>query len=463
MINISDATKAKYQSGQCKKNIYISMPALGVSFDCSQILEDTLNITESVFDGNSLEFVGCICSTMQVEIMGDWDNSYSDTPIVVQMDLDEDETDTITLFRGYVINTENTLEIGKKKIVAYDELYYRASDCDVADWYNDLHFPITIKNLRDSLFSHIGISQMTQTLINDDVTIEKIYDPKELQAIAVIKHICQMNSVMGIMNRSGYFEYRTVAESVPPVSSTWPYPSLSVFPGSDKFPNHDETSGTTITVSDEDPELMSFYKSVTYEDYTTVNIEKVTVRDSEDDPEPVSYGPGYNRYVVQGNMFIRGLSQSDKADVASAIYNKVKNITYIPFKASVLGQPWLECGDIVRFYVVTMEHGTQQYEIKDFVIMNRTIKGCQNLEDSWEAKGTKNQRVFVSDIGTSVDLIAIQEEIDDINDVLDDHEDRIAALEEGGGSNFQIVSVQTVPSSPAANTLYLIQGEIVIL
>lgn len=461
MIFIPEDAKTRYQNGQAHKNITISIPGINKSFYASNINGESLNVKESVFDSDSLEFVGCISSTFQVEVMN-IEYLAVGQYIVATMTIDEElvSPNEITLFRGYIAAIENTLDIGKKKITAYDELYYKCADKDISSWYNSLTFPITIEDFRDSLFGYLDIYQVMTTLPNDSVEIEKIYDPKELNALTVIRNICQLNGVMGIINRDGKFEYRKMGKPSAPVTSSWPYPSLNVFPSGDKYPNQ------TQSVSDESASLISYYKKITFEGYTVNKITQVVVRDSQDDENPQHYGSGDNKYIVQNNMFIRGLPDETKALVAKNIYENICDFEYIPFKADILGQPWLECGDWVRFYVVKIVGGQQQYDIKDFVILDREFKGCQELEDSFESRGNQNQKLFISDIGTSIDLIEtkvdeLKDEIDSVKKEVDNHEQRIKDIEDGGAGDFKIKSQDYVPRTFDNNTLYLIQGELI--
>ena len=50
----------------------------------------------------------------------------------------------------------------KRKITAYDNM--RLFDVDVALWYNELTFPMTLFEFRNSLCEYIGISQIQISL-----------------------------------------------------------------------------------------------------------------------------------------------------------------------------------------------------------------------------------------------------------------------------------------------------------
>ena len=146
---------------------------------------ESFQLTESILNGKNVEFVGCISSEMRITIYSMYD-TLKNEPIEVYVKTDD--TSEIPLFKGYVYSAITKRSNGKRKteIIAYDALY-SVGQKDVASWYQGLTFPITIKNFRDSLFTELGITQETVTLPNDNISIEKQYDPKILQCLAVIK------------------------------------------------------------------------------------------------------------------------------------------------------------------------------------------------------------------------------------------------------------------------------------
>ena len=448
-IYVSPTVRTKYQEGAGTKKLTISFPSLNLTLDNSSIYENSMQLKESVFEGDSIEFVGCICSNFSIELHG-VNAQLKGQRIIVTIDTDNDN-EPIYLFRGYVDSVQTKLESSYKKITCYDDLYYKASGVDVASWYNALHFPITIKQFRDSLFTRLGITQETTVLINDDVVIQKQYVPVVMNAIDVIKNICQFNGIFGLMDRStGLFDYRFMGEAVHAL-----YPSSLTFPGSNVFPSSEIPGSDEVNVS--------YYENVAFEDFYTNTITKVIIRD-DDRTEGVSYGTGSNAYVVQGNIFAYGLDDAVLLEAAQGIYQKIGGFAYQPFDADMLGMPFIEVGDVIKVNVIDYRQGQGQTSLKSFLVLNRTLKGIQFLKDSYEVRGEQDQSIFVTDIGQSLEVPEQQldDRFDEVDESISSLDERVTALEEGG-TGFQVQSVSQVPVNPQDNTIYLIQGEIVTI
>lgn len=205
-MNISDAVKAQYMSNSRHKNLVIRFPELDARIEHKNLHQASMRLKESLLDRESIEFVGCIASIFQIDIENlPWD--VKGKRIEVGLFTDDYPDDIIPLFHGIVDSAVKQANKTTKEIVAYDELYTKGS-INVAAWYKALRFPATLREVRDSLFEYVGLAQEAADLPNDNVQIKKRYDPGSLQAIAVMKSICQINGAFGIINRQGKFEYR---------------------------------------------------------------------------------------------------------------------------------------------------------------------------------------------------------------------------------------------------------------
>lgn len=75
----------------------------------------------------------------------------------------------------YKVDTDKpTADRYHRKVVAYDALY-EFNEKNIGDWYCGLTFPLTIKQFRDSLFTHLGMEQEPVTLVNDNIVLPQIY------------------------------------------------------------------------------------------------------------------------------------------------------------------------------------------------------------------------------------------------------------------------------------------------
>lgn len=418
MITIPSSIKNKYMEGQGTKKLLLSFPEIGLTVTNSNIITESMTLTESLFDGDSIEWVGCISSVFEIELK-DITQDLKDKRIIVTIDTDDDNN-PIRLFTGYVDSVTNRLADHYKKIVCYDDLYKITSDEDVAEYYNTAEFPLSLEVVRKGTLAYLGIPQEDKVLPSDAVTVEKIFEPTQMNALDTIKHICQINGVFGIIGRDGAFHYRDIGK--------------------------DSVCG------------INYYKSMEYEDYSVDAVDGVIIKDTEEDPGVG--GAGRNTYVIQGNIWAYGLPEETKMDVARYIATKLGNTTYQPFEADVLGCPFIEVGDKVTFLV--KDHITGQTVQKQFVIMQRTLKGIQYLTDSFVAYGDKDQHVFVSDIGTHLDLIPegdeeeleeIKEEVNDLSEKTDGLDERVKDIEDNG---LKAESVEEVPEEWDENTIYFI-------
>lgn len=478
-MKVSDNVRTAYHKDTITKHLSLYFPEIDKEISGEPIHQESMHLSESLVDSESIEFVGCISSKFKIRVQNFTDD-LKGRKIIVRIWTDGTEDEPITLFNGIVDSSIRQSNRRVNEITAYDELYTKGNT-EVAAWYKSLIFPITLKNLRDSLFNFIGLEQVETRLPNDGVTIQKQYDPNTLQALAVIKAICQINGACGIVNREGKFDYRILGDIV-----QTSYPSETLFPSNELFPSD---SGVAEAVAariadDIGAEYFSFYEEVQWEEYEVKPIDKVTIRQSEDDAG-VTYGYGRNNYIIQGNIFTYGLSGAELRSIAGNVYNSIGGFAYHPFDSKNNGLPFLECGlDAVSYYVINWEEtirnensrtrstGDIVYEQKPFYILNRELTGIQALKDSYSAKGEEYQSEFITDLQTQIDLIKWNQQDDNKEYVKnyvgnytydkDTIDSMFDSFEPGTGEGLNVESVAALPANPDENTIYLIQGKVVV-
>lgn len=468
-MNVSDNIKKAYKENSITKYITLQLPEIEREIGTSQVYEESMYLCESILEKENIEFVGCIASKFSIKVH-DLKDDIKGKKIVALIHTEGTEDEPIQLFNGIVDSAVKQSNRLIKEIIAYDELYTKGN-IEVSSWYNSLAFPISLKDLRDSLFKYIGITQEEKALPNDDILVQKQYDPKSLQALSVIKAICQINGAFGIINRDGNFEYRILGK----ISN--PYPSMYLFPSTNLFPANPVVAVATAEriASEIQAENFSFYKKVNYEEYEVKPVDKLTIRQNENDAG-VTYGAGTNNYIIQGNMFAYGLDASTLKNVAANIYQNVQGFSYHPFTSENNGLPFLECGkDAVSYTMIDYENSTNDniaYNQQEFYILNRELTGIQALRDSYGANGEEYQTEFVTDLQTQIDVVKqnVKQEVENtINDY--DFSDKFADftydkdyLDEqfNSISQLKVLSVAALPENPDANTIYLIQGEVTV-
>ena len=473
---VSDAVKNKYKSNSVTKHLTLEFPNLGITVKGEQIHHESLYLKESLLEKKSIEFVGCIASKFKVKIKDFYTNIKGER-IIAYIHTEDTENEPITLFNGIVDSALKTSNKEVKEIVAYDELNTKGNT-DVAAWYQSLTFPITLKDFRDSLFERVGLTQVARSLPNDDITINKQYDPKTLKALNVIKAICQINGAFGIINRSGNFEYRILSSEIVSV----PYPSTLLFPSTGLFPASPVIAMSVAerTSNEVEAETFSFYKKVSYEEFEVKPVDKVTIRQSEND-SGVTYGSGANNYIIQGNMFTYGLDTGTLETIASRIYENVQGVMYHPFTSDNNGLPFVECGlDVVSYYMIDFNSNARSANnssIKNFYVFNRELKGIQNLRDSYGANGEEYQTEFITDLQTQIDVIKqdVRKEVDNAIKEYDfstefgkytydksNLDSKFDDLNSKFAEQWNHVLVDSVPTAVQPMTIYYVKGEVVV-
>lgn len=448
-MKVAEETKNAYSQSSDKK-LNILFPELSINIPMSQIYSQSMNLVEMLIDRDNIEFVGCISSKFEIQLSGLPQNIKGKK---IEISINANETEDIPLFKGIVDNAKRQTNKNYKKIVAYDELYTRGN-IDVSAWYNNLTFPISIGDIRNSLFEYIGLEQTDIELPNDNIAINKEYAPTSLKALSVIKAICQINGAFGIVNRYGKFEYRILKE---PKSENGAFPGLTLFPPFYPGVIYEE-DGNKIEVKD-----VPFYKKVDYEEYSVKPVEKVTIRQTDSDVG-VTYGDGTNNYIIQGNIFTLNMPEDTLSTIAKNVYENISNIEFVPFSSDNSGYPFVEVGlDAVSYYAYNFEASARArsadvYTKKTFHVFKRTLSGIQALKDSYEAQGEEYQQEFVTDVGTQIERLK-NNLSSEVNYQVREFTYPKSELDE---KIIKVISVPALPANPLPNTIYLIQGEVVV-
>ena len=475
MLKVWNKVKSAYFDESENKHLVVTFPEINLTLAHSQIKKESMEIKEAILDQESIEFVGCIASQFKLQISS-IRKKLKGKKIEVSIYTDLTSDKPVKLFSGIVDSDERTGNKRSKEIIAYD-MMYSLEDEDVTDWfrtqvaYLKMGKKLTIKKFRNDLFELLGITQKKRTLANDSFSIKQLVnmvdkddeedadeeEQEKIYALDLIKAICQINGVFGIINRNGVMDYRRLGVEDE---------DDGAYPGVDP---DDKTNGLYlpfvpgIGVTDiiTDSTFYPSYKSVTYEDYDVHGITKVYVRQSEDTKAGYAGADKKYKYIVQGNRFTLGTTKEEKREIATAILNKVQGVTYTPFTAECTGLPYLEVGDPVQFYVYDFEQSDKQkkdvFVLKSFYVLSRTLKGIQSLNDTLSAQGEEKQRRFVSDLGVREDVSTSA-----LKEQTDKQEERIKSLEDAAETGLKFVSVTALPDNPDPNTVYFIQGEVTV-
>ena len=309
---------------------------------------------EKILDDNSqLKFGTCNSSKFSCTLLGASDLTGEEISVYQTVDGIK-----YKLFSGVI--TSCVLDKNKvdRNLIAYDKMYTMRK-LNVWDWYNQLTFPIPLKDFRDSLFDYLGIVQVTQTLTNDTMLISKTVSQTEMSLETVLTAICELNGCYGIMNEEGLFEYLDLN-------------------------NH--------TIKNISSNVRS---SSEYELYTVKRIDCVQLM-FEDGDVGVSYGDGSNKYQVVGNFLIYGKTEAELNRIAVNLFSVISDIVVTPANLELIKTDYsLRLGDRVLF---TDRFGVEYTTI----ILKQELSGVQFINESCSCELDEYRTETTSDFESEI-------------------------------------------------------------
>lgn len=363
----------------------------------TELHQEKFELTESLCSESELTFGACeagmikfTVSNVFLPMKGKW--------LTAKLTLDGHKDKPFQIGRYKVYSDTPTADRTCRDVVAYDALYDILSS-DVTDWYNQIlpqkDSKVTLKQFRDSFFNHFGVEQEEVSLVNDEMIIKKTVEVKASssgssdtaekstigEAISgkeVLSCILEINGCMGNIGRDGKFRYVYLTQEMQGL-----YPANDLYPADDLYPRNPKS--TSISKSQ--------YISAQYEDYIVRTIDKLQIREKENDIGAI-VGDGGNTYVIEGNFLVYGKGTKELNEIGEKTLSKIKGIIYRPFSADCKGNPCLEVGDAVRL--------TTKYELIETYILKRTLKGIQALRDDLEADGEEYRTSKVNGIQRSI-------------------------------------------------------------
>ena len=240
-----------------------------------------------------------------------------------------------------------------------------------------------------SIFNSVALYKTEENkprLVNDSVRLCYYnYGTKEI--FACDSSITGRDVVRSLLEVCGCF-YRLDRENGLP-EFVYPtkgglYPSNTLYPADDLYPR----SGTDEMMP------MSKYLSLIAEDYTVKDYGRIQILKDSKSSDTVSVvewqyegNPNMeNTYIIDDNIFYCADDMMYDYDgmpevsmMLAGMWNVISNLGYVPNETQALGAPWLECGD--RVGLLTYDGGIETF------VFRRTLKGIQNLRDTYESYG----------------------------------------------------------------------------
>lgn len=371
------------------------------------------SLSESLCSDSKLSFGKCESACLKIKIANTVNSLKGQTLHVTETLNNKDD---VPFKIGTYIVDEDTLTSDKKyrNITAYDRLY-SVSSINVGDWYNNL-FPskqvpliryenvtkewtytgidgkeiteyyeelepityyqteyesITLKAFRDSFFKHIGLTQQSTTLINDNMKVSKSVDNIDLTAKDVLEAICEINGVFGKMSREDVFTYVELKSF-----SRGLFPSKTLYPNKSLFPRKPGNVDTRRL-------QMGEYKTLQVGDTNFEQITKLQIRQSEDDIGYIAGDDTGVTYIIQGNFLTYSSGTDELKTIANNVLSKISKVIFNPINITLQGNPCVETGDTIRI-IDTNNKVYMSY------VLQRTLTGIQMLMDSIISEGDQS-------------------------------------------------------------------------
>lgn len=454
MISVDSKVKAAFLSDSTFKTYTLDFPEVKTKEDKvdkeakkiqnDEIISESITLTEPLCSEEQLKFGCCEAATFEIELAYEAESLEGRifNAFLTLGDLTEDQY-VFTVGRYVVDEEEISDDRRSKTITAYDVLYVM-NNLDVTAWYYTLEFPLTIKQLRDSLFEYVNLEQVSKKLINDDkILLNTPLDGEtDIRFETIITGICEWNAVFGHINRQGKFDYI----SLTPIDNEEVYPSETLFPAHDLYPKSIRSKNYYI-----DPHYIK--SDITWKNYKCKTVDTVQVRNKAgaaileehveiDGKKKDTYT---NIYVIQSNWVTDAFDSQTLEAALHQFVEAIKDITYTPCEANIKMDLSLEVGDAIT---LTSTDGTRL----PTYIMQRTMSGICHAFDAIEATGYEEWVNDPPDTDGAVSSL-----MDDLTDL----SDRVDALEQGyGDGGINVLSVPSLPEAPKKNVIYLIQGRI---
>ena len=298
------------------------------------------------------------------------------------------------------------------KVTAYDRM--TLLDKDLSPWLREHQeaFPMTVKALVQAACAQCGVELAPGTLeaqVNTGYSVPAFYTD-DLTGRQIIQWAAQAMCRFARMTPAGQLEFAWYTD----------HARSGIGPGAGSAWTALDLSGQLLATADGEvwtfsqPQAGYFTGTLSYEDYTTAPIDKVQIRQSDDDVG-VIYPPdeaGTNALVLQGNLLLATQTADALRPVARAIFEQMQGVTYTPLQVSIP----LDAGAPAPGEIITV---TDAYgRTMQAYIMQRTISGQKvTLESTGNARrdGTaavnsqkwQNLQGRVLEIQTSVDGLKI--------------------------------------------------------
>ena len=342
-----------------------------------------VKLTEEVNDNSEEDLMPGAASTscLELELLipeGNLQITHGDEVELWRVDTETQEEVQVGIF---LAEQPTKSSANKYKVTAYDRM--TLLDKDLSLWLREQqgNFPMTLEALVQAVVAACGLQMADATLDklpNSNYQVQAFYDDG-ITGRKIIRWAAQALCRFARMTPAGQLEFAWYTD----------HARSGIGPGAGSAWTALDLAGQLLVTADGElwtfaqPQAGYFSGTLSYEDYTTAPIDKVQIRQSDDDVG-VIYPPdeaGTNALVIQGNLLLATQTADALRPVAQAIYETMRGVVYTPLQVSIpLAADAPAPGEIIT---VSDAYGRTMQAY----IMQRTISGPKvTLESTGNAR-----------------------------------------------------------------------------
>lgn len=374
MLNVSQEAKQAYMSGNARTALFLTVTAedgtgTPVIYSPTNILSGSVSIVESLCSSQAFDISRVEKNQLTFTLFNITENiSDLQGKIVTAkqtITFPDDSTEDIPLGRYKIVEAVNDGDY-LIKCTAYDDMLKLDAIAD--EWWNtDVTFPITIRDLLISMLTEVGIGT---------TGIPATFN----------------NSTFEIAERTVYFDNASYSEVLGYIQEV-----VGAF---FKIDRNGVMQMYSVEMS-QTPDIEYAYQQIVSDlsvaDFTVQPITALQVKGTEDDIG-ITVGVDGNVYVILGNPLLYNLTAQTGNTVCTNILTAISGVTYTPFTAKVMCQPYSEVGDTIALTTYKgLEAGS--------VVFNRTMSGARLSFDSIVSKGEQERSEVTRNVERQVTVL----------------------------------------------------------
>lgn len=325
------------------------------------------------------------------------------------------DADTGTEYQIGIYTCEKPEKDGgnKYKVTAYDNI--AKLDIDVADWLNSLNFPIAIEEFANSLAAKCGLTFKNVPPINGDYPVQA-FTANSSTGRDLMKMVAQATGCFIRAASNGELEYAWYVTnsklSIATNESKGLYFHKAAYDKENKILRDRQVVKLRTADVVYQPESTPYFSGqLTFSDFTVTAIDKVQVKQSDDDVGVIypADSVGTNALVISANRLLVTDSDATLRPYVKNLYDRLNNMVYVP--CSNIQTP--ETLDIRAGDIVTVTDGKRK-----FVTWITSVKRSGN-RCTFESVGSINRNTTTTVNNTSYStarkMLEISTSIDGLN------------------------------------------------